>query len=319
VHVVERLADTEDPRIREWLLLEGYQNSIMLEYTALICAQTGDLIGALRAEEPGVAVLDAAADLLGALAQRGGPAAGIEGYPEGAEAVERFLVHVADRRRPSLRQLQTADAIASFAGDGDGNWTLPGLDAWTEGRRNEVADRAAEILANPRARRAVSEGLALDDPTSFQLAMTIAPRVGIDPWDAAFARLERGEDLWYHVMQTDSEDRIVRVITLAERVLPLAEIASGPDRSLGLGAEYRDHSKLDFVLQDLRRFPGRGWPLIRAGLQSPVIRNRHMAITALAAWSRSDWPPEAEHAIRRGLDAEPDDEVKAALEALLAG
>lgn len=57
----------------------------------------------------------------------------------------------------------------------------------------------------------------------------------------------------------------------AEETLPLQEIASGPADSLGLGPEFRHHSALGFVLQDLRRFPGKGWPLIRAGLQSPVV------------------------------------------------
>jgi hypothetical protein len=45
---------------------------------------------------------------------------------------------------------------------------------------------------------------------------------------------------------------------------------------------------LDFILQDLRRFPGKGRPLIRAGLQSPVVRNRNMTVRALAAWGRGE-------------------------------
>jgi hypothetical protein len=99
--------------------------------------------------------------------------------------------------------------------------------------------------------------------------------------------LERGEgDYWYFVMQTDALERIDRVVALAEERLPLEQIATGPADELGLGPKFEHHSALDFVLQDLSRFPGKGWPLVRAALRSPVVRNRNMAVRALAAWGK---------------------------------
>jgi len=95
-------------------------------------------------------------------------------------------------------------------------------------------------------------------------------------------------------MQTDDPNRIDQVVRLAEERLPLKDIASGPSDELGLGLDFQAHSALDFVLQDLRRFPGKGWPLIRAGLKSPVTRNRNMAVRAIAAWQRPSWPAETD-------------------------
>lgn len=319
IHVVGHLTSARDPEIRRWLLLEGYENSVLSEYSALICATTGDLVGALRETEPGAAVLDAAADLLAALVSEHRPAAGIEEYADGLEAVERFLDHVA-ACEPSLRQLAGAAAIERFVHDDrQTDRSHPGLEAWTAERRAEIAAAAAGVLSGAGARRAVDEGLASADRMSFHLAVAVGPRVGVDPWDAVFARLEGGEDRWYEAMQTDRSDRVDQVVALAERLLPLDEIATGPARKIGLGPAYRNHYSLDFLLQGLVDFPGHGWGLIRTGLRSPVEGNRWRAIKALAAWDRSGWPPEAEHAIRRAIREEPDVETKEALLGLLAG
>ena len=37
IHVVERLARTENPAIKNWLLREGFRNSVMYEYLAATC------------------------------------------------------------------------------------------------------------------------------------------------------------------------------------------------------------------------------------------------------------------------------------------
>ena len=79
------------------------------------------------------------------------------------------------------------------------------------------------------------------------------------------------------------------------------------------------HGALDFVLQDLRRFPGRGWRLIRAGLQSPVTRNRNMAVRALAAWDRQAWPSDSELLLRQAVKAEPNDDTRRDMQKILAG
>jgi hypothetical protein len=85
-----------------------------------------------------------------------------------------------------------------------------------------------------------------------------------------------------------------------------------------LGPGFALHGHLDFILQALDKFPGRGWRLIRVGMRSPVIRNRHMAIRALGAWRRSEWPPEAEPYVRKCASEEPDEKVRSSFEKLLA-
>jgi hypothetical protein len=79
IQIIEKLAETKDQQIKAWMLHEGYENEIMQEYTALICAQTGELLSALRTPEPDEKLLKGAGSILTALIRgRGGPSQGIE-------------------------------------------------------------------------------------------------------------------------------------------------------------------------------------------------------------------------------------------------
>lgn len=93
IEIVERLEETRDPEIQSWLLREGWQNDVMVEYTALPCAMAGGLAEALGAERVDDALLRGAGEILVALIH-GPPGPGIEAYPEAHEAVARFVAHV---------------------------------------------------------------------------------------------------------------------------------------------------------------------------------------------------------------------------------
>ena len=157
----------------------------------------------------------------------------------------------------------------------------------------------------------MNQGLGEDDERHFWLAATAARHLDIDPWDAWFERQRsRRSSAWYQLMQTNDPQRASRVLELARQQLDLAHIASGPGSALGLGPEYRQHSALDFILQDLGRFPVQGWDLVTTGLASPVVRNRHMALKTLAAWGRNQWPADTLQLLRRTLDREPEQSVR---------
>ena len=115
------------------------------------------------------------------------------------------------------------------------------------------------------------------------------------------------------------EVRIDRVLEFAETILPLEKVATGPGEEMGLGPGFELHGTLDWILQDLRRFPLRGWKFIQAGLRSPVIRNRNMAIQALATWPREAWSAEVTLAVQELHNREPRDDVKRRLDDLVEG
>jgi hypothetical protein len=315
IQIIERLASTNDERIKAWLLRTGYRNDIMDEYTALICATTGNLVQALKQEHADDTLLKGAGAIIAALI-RGGPAEGMEAYGDGPEATEHYLRHLRSREA-DLEDFNGVVTIERFLED-DRSRTGDVAAAWQQ-RASAIRDHIRAIKDRLDWQGKIQHGLSSTDRAVFWSAAEAAKAFGIDTWDVYFHRLQRGEDYWYFVMQTDDPDRVDRVVELAESRLPLDEISSGPSDELGLGPEFKFHSALDFVLQDLRRFPGRGWRLIRTGLQSPVTRNRNMALRALAAWDHQAWPPETELLLRQAVKAEPNESTRRDMHKVLDG
>jgi hypothetical protein len=315
VHAVLRLAKCEDPRVRRWLLREGFRNAVMDEYLALVCAEAGDLAGELAEDQMDAELLDGAASLLSAIAGTtlGGPSNGFEAYPGGVAAVRGFLSHAA-RRAGSLEQLLGASRLLQFVESSDIDWSQLAEHGWSDAVRSELAASARRVLELPEWRGRVLEEIKSTDRNRFGQASAAADHLGMDVWEAQFARLRGARDevdaCWWHVCRTQDPARMDRILAFAEETLPLDRIASGPSQDLGVGKELRPHRALDWVLQDLRRFPGRGWALLRSGLRSPVTRNRNMALTALSKWNRATWPTEARQLLEEAMHEEPEPKTR---------
>lgn len=318
VHIVERLGGTQDPEIRDWLLREGYKNSIMYEYTAFTCARAGELATALAADDIDRELFDGAGEIIQTLINgQGGPAEGIDDYVDGPAAVVRYLDH-ALRRDPGIPHLTYVSAIRRFLRDEEADWTSEARARWQDNReRLEAA--CTEFIERASWGEKVTRALTEADGQEFHTAAEAARGIGVDSWNAYFDRLQKGEDHWYFVMQTDDPTRIDRVVEHALSTIDLNAIATGPAEEMGMGLQWAEHGKLDFVLQDLRRFPGKGWPLIRAGLRSPLIRNRNMALRAIAAWDPDTWTDEIRSALESVEAAEPSDDVRELIQKVRSG
>jgi hypothetical protein len=159
-----------------------------------------------------------------------------------------------------------------------------------------------------------------DDLQRYWLATHAAEAVGVDAWPHHYRRLEQGEDdMWFHVMRTDDDERATCVVRLALERFDLEAMASGPSEELGLGERWRPHTLLDMVLEGLGDFPGLGWQLVECALKSPVVRNRHGALRVLDAWERERWPKGTEQVVRAAMEREPVVDVSDRMQRLLAG
>jgi hypothetical protein len=193
---------------------------------------------------------------------------------------------------------------------------------WDDSSRQEAIAICGRILDRPYWGRRAREGLNSKDEQVFYDANTVAGYLGIDTWDVHWRRLQEkplDSGRWFHAMHGASPQRARKVIACAVEVLPLAEVATGPAEEMGLGKEYEVHGCLDFVVQDLGRYPGEGRPLVAAALGSPVVRNRNMALKALSEWGQDKWPAEAASALRAAEAAEPDEDVKKEMRKVIAG
>jgi hypothetical protein len=213
-------------------------------------------------------------------------------------------------------------ALARFVDEPEADWDARAARGWTPEVRREVRVQSKGLIAEPHWRELVDKGLASPDAPSFHEASAAARVLGLDTWERHFERLSAGVDdagSWFEISRTQDRERMARVVGLAERVLPLDRIATGPGTELGLGPEWRRHGDLDFVLQELGRFPGLGWNLVRAGLRSSVIRNRNTALRVLSEWGRQRWPAEARTILVEARGREPDEEVRERFDRVLDG
>ncbi len=320
IHTVERLKETDDPQIQDWLLHEGYRNSILNEYLAYISAVTGGLRDAITQSEVEDRTLSAAGELIIALT-KGGPAPGMDDYDDGAEAVAAYVTHMRERAR-SLKEFNILAWIRDYVTEEDVDWTARESNGWTKGVRQQVRDICEGVLGDEKWRAMVLADLASGDDKVFNRASSAARELGIDTWSYSLARLEEKPlepSRWSDVVSYCATYRIDELVSFAKRVLPLDKIATGPDESLGLKPESAAHDCLNYVLQALRKHPGKGVELIKVGLNSPVIPNRNMAVYALSAWGRANWPDELAKALKKAVELEPEDDLKMRMQQVLDG
>lgn len=320
IHAVERLARTENPAIKDWLLREGFRNSIMYEYLAATCARAGGLLAALSEDRVDRGLLTAAGEIIQALIV-GGPAEGIDDYEDARPVIESYLAHMASSAE-TVEDFLHVDSIRGYLDEDEAGWARRYEAGWTAGCREALRSACGSFLGRPEWAGLVRAQLRSVDELAFAHADRAAKALGIDTWDIHWRRLqEKPADpgRWYHLMVLCDECRIGPVVEFAETSIDLTAVATGAGDELGLGRGFELHSCLDYLLQDLRRFPGKGRALIEAGLRSPVVRNRNMAVAALAAWSRGEWSGGLEESLERAAGCEPNEDVRERMHKALRG
>jgi hypothetical protein len=309
IRVVNRLATTKNPEIKKWMLREGFRNTIMYEYLAYTCATAGELRVAIRGNEIDTELLTAAGEILSALI-RGGPAEEIEDYIDGPAVCVSYLRHMATNPARDVRAVGAVFDIKKLC-EREQVERLRNRPGWNAQVFLEIRSFVNAVLRNATTKAIIEGGLSSEDSFTFNIAASMASNFGIDSWPLRLARQSvQQSDQWYWLMQTEDPTRIEQVLGLARAQFNLDVIGSGPTTSLGMGPEFTDDRALDFVLQDLRRFPGIGWDLIRIGLRGRVVRARNMAINALQDWGRDAWPLDAMEELRLAAEREPDKKVR---------
>ena len=89
IHAVEALTPTSDA-MRRWLLLQGWHNDVIDEYSALTCAEKTDLLGRLRKNDLDNEEWAAAGQLLSTLLNDG-PTIGIDGLEEPQAMIDAYF------------------------------------------------------------------------------------------------------------------------------------------------------------------------------------------------------------------------------------
>ena len=320
IHCVVRLSDATNPAIKDWLLREGYRNNIMYEYLAATCARTGGLLEALSRDHVDKELLVSAGEIIEALIN-GGPAENIDDYEDARPVLESFLGHM-ESRASTVEDFLYVNAIKQLMTLDGEHWEARYNSGWTEDFRSRCRSLCESIVSRPQWEPRIREQLGSDDEMAFSRTDRAAKALGIDTWEIHWSRLQAkpsDSGRWYHVMVGCDEDRIDRVLEFAKRAIDLNAIATGASNEMGLGKKFEQHTCLNYVLQDLHRFPGRAPELVVAGLKSPVIRSRNCATNVLANWPKDAWSSELASCLYEAANSEPDQQVKERMKKVLNG
>lgn len=287
INLVKKLADTESDYIKEWMLREGYQNSIMHQYLAYICAMVGDLKGALSNFNIDRQMLNSCADIINALIN-GGPEEDMDDYIYAYEALNNYVTRVS-RGMDTLYYFLTLHNILQYLSNPNWDSKARELNGFTDKNRRDLANRITALLDKNKWKEILSKELKaqyISEDYVWRLNYS-AKVLGVDLWNFHLKRLKEKPFKilrWYEVMRIINSKRLDEVLRIAKENLCFSELCTGPEHCLGLGKEYEVYGILDIILQEIKLTPGKNEEFIIYGINSPVIRTRNNALETLEVW-----------------------------------
>lgn len=93
IHIVEMICNEQvlPAQIQDWLIKEGFRNSVMDEYLACRCAIAGNLKQRFIESEPNQELLDSTGKIIQALLNEGSPSYDVDDYPDSLFLLQKYL------------------------------------------------------------------------------------------------------------------------------------------------------------------------------------------------------------------------------------
>ena len=319
IQLVDRLAEMDlSEEIRNWLVLEGYKNSIMYEYLALTCAVNGHLNEKLSKDSIDKKLFDSAGEIIVALMDEG-PAEGMSGYNEAENTIHNYIRH-AKLASLKIADFITLNRIKNYLEESpEENETLK------EWNHNEISNSLIdinEIMTSKDWTSDINIALNSSDNVEFWNGKQAAQKLDIDISDVLWERLGKfplDSTSWYDITTSVKHRDPQKLVDKAIALIPIEEISTGPKDSMGVGPDWQKHQSLDHVITFLKNHPKIGEEIILAGLKSPVIRNRNMTLRTLQAWTASNWSEKIKIELNKLKEIEPTEDTKTDLFKLLNG
>lgn len=301
IHAV-RYVKPETQEIRDWLLLEGWQNDIDAGYSADECFRKGEVAKRLRGEMDDAAFA-AAGGILQAML-REGPIDHLDGWETAPQDVMAYL-RQAEQHTCGLREYECVAAIADAAEAED----------WPE-----VQEKAEALLQQEACRNAARD--ALREGKGFDLAR----RIGLPYKEAALqdARRDFSKRFWRGQYLVDDPALFEAFLQLARKECRLEQVAQVELHGAQWKAVGADLS-LKFVLSLLSSKVLVGVDFVQAGLRAFVPGTRSQSVRTLEAWIQADGKPLKElsselfEQVAALAKVEPDEQLRKRLQRLAEG
>jgi hypothetical protein len=321
IHIVERLAKMDLPsHIKKWLITDGYKNSIMYEYLAYTCAVAGDLDKVMEEETIDYAMFKSSGEIIEALIA-GGPAEDISHYKPASTLISSYIRHGL-AHATDVSDFNILNQLKDFLIELQADIGEHAENGWTQDIISNCLIDIVKIVSRADWPRVATKALDSSDNVVFWNAKKAAKALQIDFWDIVWSRLKKSPFeslLWYDVVHEAKPGNVDEVLKFAMEVLPLNELATGPRDSLGMGPEFDKHKSLDYIITFLEDFPRKGEPILLGALDSPVTRNRNMAIKVLHKWGKANWSESLLMKLEQLSKIEPNKDTKQNISRVLKG
>lgn len=293
INYIERLEPLSD-EIKSWLIYDGHNCDIGTNHVALECVIKSDLLKHIKEYGWNEKLFNVTAELLNGLIDPG-PTDGIGGYKDSKEVIELYIEE-SQYQNMNIDKFYLLCEIFFYINN---NYQEIG---WNQDEKELLVEKIGEVAW----RRDIDwENIVLENIENYK-ARTIARALGVDVWDELFELAQQNKefDNWYALTQTNDIKRYKKLCELAEKKLPLSQIATGPKDELGFGREFNPHSNLVMIIQNLDEFEEMiGVELVKTALNSPVTNNRNMALKIIKSWK--EVPQGIIDILRKNREIEP--------------
>ena len=264
IHAVKELRVLKPltEEIRKWMLEEGINNNIMPSYSALTIWRNGN-IGSILYVNPNEEELKYIGRILDAMLDEDA----VPGLSTLDKRREIILVYLNEINKYILG-IEEYEIIYHI------------MNYFKEEDDKEIIDLCNKLLFSNNAKNiimnAIKEGRALD----------LAINIGIDVKYDVLKLIKNDFKKYNHLCRYIINDRAYRkeLLKIYNDNLPLEDMKCEPSLDYCLTEEYWRESSLDFLLQELRRYPCEGREFVEASLQLEPTRTRNGALMVLKRW-----------------------------------
>ena len=303
IYAVERLKP-ETQEIRDWILYEGMDNGVMPEYLALTCMLKSGAAERLK-KHPSKKEFSAVGHILRCLFNEG-PVCGISGLPEAEETLEDYLL-CAEQQKPDIEDYEAVLEIRNYAREGGQYPTL-----------EQHADR---ILHSNLCRACAEEAVKTGE------GISIAEELEIPYRDDLLSYMKKDFKNAFHWCSLLMKDPVYvdPILELYRNEVPPEKIEQNPGDEQEFRKGYEAYQQVNFLLQELPEYPGKGMDYLKRTISAPVKRSRFLTIKILKAWIAKTGKPLAEcypemyECLSNACAAEISDELKTEIQRLLDG
>ena len=321
IQLVDRLVQMELSEAQEeWLVLEGYKNSIMYEYLAYTCAVKGELHKRLAAPTISNKFFISAGEILSALIM-GGPAEDMVDYEHAATTTKHYIHH-AQKLTSTIADFLVLKQIQEFLVQIKSDIGNHGKNGWSHEIIDQGLDDIEPLINDSGWEELTRHALRSTDHLVYWNGKQAAKKLNMDIWDVLWQKLLDNPldfSYWFDVTHDSKPQQADQIIDFGITAFPLKELATGPKDSLGLGENYSRYHAFDSLVTFLENHPSKGESIILAALNSPVTSNRNSAINSLSKWTKAHWSKSIQNQLEELKNIEPNEKTKNNIERLLNG